>query len=159
MEPIEIPRDVAEAEGVPDDLDSSIVGPYQFPNPRRRRLAGIIYLVGALLGAVGVVAGLVPGGVWLVVGALLLMAIYNVATAWNMTMNQEDALDTAAGRVDFAVGHASAAVGFVGWRSRPVWNVILYSATEPPDRRALVRLDGLDGSDHDEVFVEQLTTA
>ena len=37
---IHIPREVAEAEGLPEELDANIVGPYRFPDPRRRRIAG-----------------------------------------------------------------------------------------------------------------------
>jgi hypothetical protein len=43
------------------------------------------------------------------------------------------------------VGHASAAVRFAGWRSRPRWAVVLYSASDPPDERALVVVDAVAG--------------
>ena len=42
-------------------------------------------------------------------------------------------------------GHAAAGVGFTGWRARPVWNVMVYSADEPPARRASVQVDGVTG--------------
>ena len=154
MEPIEIPQDVADAEGVPDDLDSSIVGPYRFPNPRRRRLAGAIYLVGAVLAAWAAVA--LHGGFWAIAAGLVALAAMHFAAAWNLAVEQEEALDRAARSVDFSIGHVSAAVGFEGLRSKPVWNVIVYSATEPPDQRALVRLDARTGDRLDEVYVEAL---
>ena len=53
-EGIHIPREVADAEGVPEDLDANVVGPYRFPDPRRRRLASWLYLAGAAV--VGVLA-------------------------------------------------------------------------------------------------------
>jgi len=47
--------------------------------------------------------------------------------------------------VQFPVGHASAVVGFDGLRARPVWNVLVFSADEPPTQRGLVRVDAVDG--------------
>ena len=49
---MEIPPEVAAAEGVPEDLDSAAGGPYRFPDLARRRVAGFIYLVAAALVAV-----------------------------------------------------------------------------------------------------------
>ena len=45
----------------------------------------------------------------------------------------------------FAVGHASAQLGWRGLRSRPTWRILLYSNEEPPARRGLVLVDGVDG--------------
>jgi hypothetical protein len=45
-----------------------------------------------------------------------------------------------------AVGHASAAVGFDGWRARPIWNVLVFSADDPPTERGLIRVDAVDGT-------------
>ena len=157
MDGIEIPQEVAEAEGVPDDLDSSVLGPYRFPNPIRRRTAGVLYVVGAVLSALGALAGL-PAGFWFIAAGFLLMAAIHVAAAWNLGIDQEAALERAATMVPFTVGHASAAVAFVGLRARPVWNVILYSAAEPPDQRALVRLDGGDGTPLEDAYVEDLAS-
>jgi hypothetical protein len=156
MEPIEIPQEVADAEGVPDDLDSSVVGPYRFPNPRRRRLAAWIYLAGA---GVAAWAGIsLATGYWAVAAGLIALAVYHFVTAWDLAIEQEQALDEAARSVDFSVGHVSAAVAFEGWLAKPVWNVIVYSATEPPDRRALVRLDARTGDHLDEVYEEPLVS-
>lgn len=155
MEPIEIPREIADAEGVPADLDSSVVGPYQFPNPRRRRLAAYIYLIGAALPASAAFLG-ADAGFWFVGAGLVMLAAYHWLAAWDLTIDQEHALDRATQAVDFSIGHVSAAVGFEGWRSKPVWNVIVYSATEPPDRRALVRFDAQSGHQLDAVYVEAL---
>jgi hypothetical protein len=64
------------------------------------------------------------------------------------------ALEAATRSVEFPVGHASAAVGFDGWRSRPVWNVLVFSADDPPSRRGLVRVDAVTG-DVIESFTEE----
>ncbi len=156
MEPIEIPRELADQEGVPDDLDSGVVGPYRFPSPRRRRLAAVIYLIGAALAAWAAVA--LVSGYWMMAAGLLVLALYHWISAWELVVEQEQALDEAARVVDFSVGHVSAAVGFEGWRSRPVWNVIVYSAAEPPDRRALVRFDAQTARRLDDVYEEALPT-
>ena len=148
---IHIPADIAEAEGVPDELDSSIVGPYRFPDPRRRRLAGWIYLgVAVLLAGLAVNQPLM----WLGVGLLAVLAGWHVAAAWPLEIDQETALAKAATHVGFPVGHASAAVTFVGWRSRPHWQVILYSADEPPSQRALVQFDAVTGELAEEAYTE-----
>ena len=155
MDGIRIPEEVARAEGVPDDLDSSVLGPYRFPSPLRRRRAAFVYLVGAFLAALGALAGLAPG-LWAIAAGFLVVAFLHDRAAWPLLIEQEEALTTAATMVPFAVGHASAALGFVGLRSRPVWNVILYSAQDPPDRRALVRLDATTGGQVDNTYVEDL---
>ena len=55
------------------------------------------------------------------------------------------ALAASAAAAGFPVGHASAQLAWRGFRSRPVWRVLLYSADEPPSKRGLVELDAVDG--------------
>ncbi len=141
---MEIPRSIAESEGVPEDLDSAAVGPYAVPSPRRRRLAGRVYLVGALLCGAAAIAGL-PVGLWGMATALAVIGLYHVTSAWDLKVRESAALEIANRAVPFAVGHASAQVSFQGWRARPVWNVLVFSADEPPAERALVRVDALSG--------------
>lgn len=145
MDGIEIPREVADAEGVPEDLDANLGGPYEFPSPRRRRLSGVVYLAGAALAALGAVLGL-PAGMYGIAGLLLILGIYHFATAWDLIVGDNRALAEASRRVSFPVGHASAVVVFEGWRSRPIWQVMLYSADEPPSRRGIVRVDAAAGT-------------
>ena len=141
---LEIPAEVARAEGVPGDLDASAVGPYMFPSTRRRRKAGLVYLASAALVAVGVVAGL-PRGLLFIIGLLLLIAGWHLLSAWPLRILDPEALDVANRAIEFPVGHASAAVGFDGWRARPIWNVLVFSADSPPSQRGLVRVDAVDG--------------
>lgn len=150
---IHIPADIAEAEGVPDDLDSSVVGPYRFPDPRRRRVAGWIYLVTAV--AMALLAFSEPL-VWFAVVVAAVLAGWHLVSAWPLELDQETALTRAASEVDFPVGHASAAVTFVGWRSRPRWHVVMYSADEPPSMRALVQYDGVSGELSEPVYTEDV---
>lgn len=150
---IHIPAEIAEAEGVPEDLDSSIVGPYRFPDPRRRRIAGWIYL-GTAVGMA--LLALSEPLVWFAVVVALVLAGWHLLAAWPLELDQETALAQAASEVEFPVGHASAAVTFVGWRSRPRWHVVMYSADEPPSRRALVQYDGVTGEMAEAAYTEDV---
>jgi hypothetical protein len=47
-------------------------------------------------------------------------------------------------------------VRFNGWRSRPRWTVVLYSASEPPDHRALVVVDAVSGEIVETPYVEMI---
>ncbi len=150
---IHIPAEVAETEGIPEELDSNVVGPYEFPDPRRRRTAAFVYLVAAV-----VILAISGGGVVPWVGAVVavLLAVVNLMAAWPLAVSEAGAFAAAAPAVPFAVGHASAAVTFHGLRSRPRWHVIVYSAEEPPKRRALVVLDGVTGAQVGDVYAEDV---
>ncbi|MBI5158185.1 MAG: hypothetical protein HZA58_09290 [Acidimicrobiia bacterium] len=141
---IEIPEAVAQAAAVPEDLDAAQRAPYTIPSTRRRRVAGWIHVGGAATAAGLVAMGAAPG---LLVAAAVLAVIgmWSLAAAWPIRVLDPQALDIAGAAVGFAVGHASAAVSFDGWRSRPVWNVLVFSGDEPPTRRGLVRVDAVDG--------------
>ncbi|MFQ5947544.1 MAG: hypothetical protein ACE5KX_01615 [Acidimicrobiia bacterium] len=141
---MEIPEELARAESVPDDLNSSTVGPYAIPSPRRRRRAATVYAIAGLLAAAAPLVGL-PKGLWLAAAGLVALAAFHWVTAWELTVREAAALDVANRAVPFAVGHASATVGFEGWRSRPIWNVLVFSADDPPSQRGLVRVDAVTG--------------
>lgn len=141
---IEIPEEVARAEAVPEDLDATQHAPYAIPTTRRRRSAAVVYGVAALLAGAAPLAGL-PGGLVVVAVLLALLAGWHALSAWPIRILDPEALERANREVGFAVGHASAAVGFDGWRARPIWNVLMFSADDPPTRRALVRIDAVDG--------------
>jgi len=144
--------DDAEVRDVlPDDLDiSEFVGPYVFPNNNRRRVPGYLYLLigtGCLVawGLTGGDAVLVNDG-YLAAGiAMVLIGAYHLVAGWNLDVDERDALVAATERVGFPVGHASAQLGWRGLRSRPTWRILLYSAENPPTRRGLVLVDGVDG--------------
>ena len=150
---IVIPDDLARAEAVPDDLDAAAVGPYRFPDPRRRRIAAWIYLVAAA--GLGGLAFSTPG-LWVTVALLLGLAGCHWWASWSLSLDQAGALRVAAGEVPFGVGHASVALSFIGLRSRPRWHVIVYSPESPPRRRALVEIDGVNGELCSEAYVEEL---
>jgi hypothetical protein len=140
------PTDEEHVDELPEDLDvTAYVGPYLFPDIRRRRVAGGIL---AALGAVSLAVGIGAGEGGLVGAGLLLVAIaaYHFAAAWPLAVDQIDALAVASRTVGFPVGHASAQLGWRGLRSRPSWRILLYSADAPPSRRGLVEVDAVDGS-------------
>ncbi len=139
-------RDDAPAgDALPEDLDvTAYVGPYVFPDIKRRRIAGTIYLV---LGALVLWAGLATPNGGLVFGAVLLavIAAYHFVAGWPLHIDQTEALAVASRTVGFPVGHASAQLAWRGLRSRPAWRILVYSADEPPSMRGLVELDAVDG--------------
>jgi hypothetical protein len=90
---------------------------------------------------------------WLIVGVLAAIGLYHFVAAFDLTVTDTDALSIANQQTDFPVGHASAAVGFEGWRARPIWNVLVFSADDPPSKRGLVRIDAVSG-DVKDVLVE-----
>jgi len=143
---IEIPADVAEAAAIPEDLDSSVVGEYHVPDTNRRRRVGVVYFVGAVAVGLLITAGVLPSAMWwTAVAVLVVVGAYHLIASWDLRVREGEALEVANRTVDFAVGHASASLGFTGWRARPVWNVLVFSADDPPSERALVMVDGISG--------------
>jgi hypothetical protein len=74
------------------------------------------------------------------------IALWHFSAAWQIRILDPQALEIANREVPMAVGHASAAVGFDGWRARPIWNVLVFSADDPPTERGLIRVDAVDGT-------------
>lgn len=145
-------RDEDIRDALPDDLDAAgYVGPYMFPNNNRRRVPGIMYLVLAVV-AVAVWAvrrGADPvlinnGFLWAGI-ALGIVGVYSIVAGWNLDVDERDALVLAVKHVGFPVGHASAQLGWRGVLSRPTWRILVYSAEDPPTKRGLVLVDGVDG--------------
>ena len=144
------PLEEEHRDTLPDDLDASgYVGPYTFPDNKRRRVPGVIYgLVGLALVALYAARGdgvLVNRGLLVTGLALVAVGLYHLVAGYPLKVDQTDALAAAGRRVGFAVGHASAQLGWRGLRSRPTWRILLYSAEDPPASRGLVLVDGVDG--------------
>ncbi len=153
---IEIPKELADAEGIPDDLNANIAGPYQFASPARRRNAAFIFAAGALAAAVGAFSGL-PGGMWILSGGLAILAVHHFKSSHPLLVSDSEALAIAARQVEAAVGHTSAALRFEGIFATPVWNVLVYDAASPPTQRALVQIDAQTGDLVRKIYVEALS--
>jgi hypothetical protein len=138
---IEVDADVAAAAGMPDDLDANLIGPYEVPDPARRRR---VYFTAALIVVAAIGLGL-PVGMWVIAALLIAIGLYHVAAGRHLEVRDRAALTAANRATDFPVGHASAVLGFEGLLARPVWNVLVFSADEPPSQRGLVRIDGRSG--------------
>jgi hypothetical protein len=141
---------------LPDDLQpSEFVGAYLFPDNSRRRIPGYIYLAAATVCLVvrfGFPDAAVVNDGWILgAGILLVAGVISITSGWRMNVDEKEALVKAQQAVGFAVGHASAQQVWRGFRSRPTWRVLCYSAEDPPIERGLVLVDAVDGS-----VVEQL---
>ena len=144
----EQPAETAQPEitdALPAELDpNAYVGPYQFPDIRRRRIAATMYVVVGAACAAGFAVSS-NGGLLAAAVILGLIALYHYAAAWPLRVDQTESLAIASRTVGFPVGHASAQLAWRGLRSRPAWRILLYSADEPPSVRGLVELDAVDG--------------
>jgi hypothetical protein len=139
-------------DALPEDLNAAgYVGPYLFPNNNRRRVPGVMYLVLAAVLVVtwlatrGTGTVLVNGGFLAAAGLLALVGVYSIVAGWNLDVDERDALVLAVAEVGFPVGHASAQLGWRGLLSRPTWRILLYSAEDPPTKRGLLLVDGVNG--------------
>ena len=86
---------------LPEELDvTAYVGPYVFPNINRRRIPAVMYAALAVLCFAGWVWSTNTG---LLAAAVLLAAIsaYHFATAWNLAVDQTQALVVATRAVGF----------------------------------------------------------
>ncbi len=137
---------------LPEDLNlAEFVGPYTFPNNNRRRIPAAMYiLIGlaslALWAFSGETSALVNSGLAVAGTGLVLFGVYGMFAGRTLVVDEADALVTASSQVGFAVGHASAQQVWHGWMSRPTWRILLYSAENPPRRRGIVLVDGVNGS-------------
>ena len=135
---------------LPDDLAAhGYVGPYLFPNNNRRRVPGVIYLVIAavVLAVWALVDSSYVNDGWLLAAVILVVfGVYHLITGWDLAVDEQDALVAASRAVGFPIGHASAQMGWRGLRSRPLWRILLYSDENPPAKRGLVLVDGVDGT-------------
>jgi hypothetical protein len=136
------------SDQLPAELDlDQYVGVTTFPDPSRRRVVGYLWIViGLAAGAVVLGSGtdgvLVNRGlVFFAIGAALIGA-YHLAAGSSLKIRETDALAIASHHVGFAIGHASAQLGFQGLLSRPTWRILLYSSENPPRKRGMVLIDG-----------------
>ena len=140
-------------DSLPADLDAAgYVGPYLFPNNNRRRIPAYLYWAISLVCILvwfsrrGHEPVLINNGMMIAAVVLAIIGLYSFIAGWNLAIDESDALVAATRQVGFPVGHASAQMGWRGVLSRPTWRVLVYSADDPPEKRGLVLVDGVDGS-------------
>ncbi|MEI7887165.1 MAG: hypothetical protein WCJ04_07215, partial [Actinomycetes bacterium] len=145
------PSDGEIVDVLPEDLDlSGFVGPQAFPNNNRRRIPAGLYLIfgtGAvvLFAVKGDSSALVNlGTLWAGVG-LVAFGAYGMIAGWTLKVDESDALVSASTKVGFPVGHAAAQMAWRGWFSRPTWRILAYSNENPPTKRGIVLVDGVNG--------------
>jgi hypothetical protein len=92
---------------------------------------------------------------WLMAAMLFVIGIYHLAAGHHLVVSDGAALTMANRATEFPVGHASAVLGFDGVMARPVWNVLVFSADDPPSQRGLVRIDARSGAVM-ETYVEEI---
>jgi len=149
--------DAQHRDELPEDLNAAdYVGPYQFPDNARRRIPGVLYIATAVLlvvlwASAGDTAVLVNDGMlWAAIG-LAAFGLYCIVAGAPLRTDETDALVAATKSVGFAVGHASAQLGWRGLRSRPTWRILLFSAEEPPAQRGFVLVDAVTGDVLDQI--------
>lgn len=136
---------------LPEDLDlSGFVGPHTFPNNNRRRIPATLYILFglgalALYAVKGDTSPMVNlGTLWAGVG-LVGFGLYGLVAGWTLRVEESDALVSASTKVGFPVGHAAAQMAWRGWLSRPTWRILAYSDENPPTKRGIVLVDGVNG--------------
>jgi hypothetical protein len=147
----DLAHDPDVVDELPEDLQPALaVGPYVFPNNSRRRIPGVMYLVVAVglaaLWAAVRDSDVVNGGFLAAAVLLAVFGVYSLVVGRDLAVDERDALVLATADLGIVVGHASAQLGWRGVWSRPTWRLLMYSAEEPPRTRALVFVDGIDGS-------------
>jgi len=121
------------------------IRPYRILDTAKRRRAGVVYIVMAVLAAAVVIATQIQL-MWLTaVGSLLMLAGYQFLGGWKMQVTDMEAIEKASDRVSFATGHGSATLGYRGLRARPVWEVLVYGDGPAPQFQALVTIDAVSG--------------
>jgi hypothetical protein len=154
---MDVVSDAEHRDELPEDLNAAdYVGPYQFPDNARRRIPGVLYIATAVLLAVlwasaGDDAVLVNDGMlWAAIG-LAAFGLYCLLAGRPLRTDETDALVAATKSVGFAVGHASAQLGWRGLLSRPTSRILLVSAEEPPAQRGFVLVDAVSGEVLDQI--------
>jgi len=136
---------MADNAANPDREYDSTDGPYRKLDTAKRRRAGGVYLIMAVVAAA--IAGVTEIQLlWLTaVIPLLVLAGYQFLGGWKMQVTDMEAIAKASDETSFAVGHGSATLGYRGLRARPVWEVLVFGDGHAPLFQALVTIDAVSG--------------
>ena len=125
---------------------SSELHPNRTLDTADRRVAALVYLVGAVAAA-GIVIAADISLMWLTaVLPLVGIALYHIVTGRRLNVRDSEAIAIGSAAAPFAVGHASATLGFVGLGARPVWEVLVFEAGGAPKHQGLVTVDARSGA-------------
>jgi hypothetical protein len=127
--------------GQPEELH-----PHRLLDTANRRVAGIVYLAAAAVGAALILVTNI-NLMWLTaVAPLAVIAVYHFVAGRHLQVRDMQAIEIASAEAPFEVGHASATLGFVGLTAKPVWQVLVFEAGDVPKTQALVTVDALTGT-------------
>jgi hypothetical protein len=121
------------------------IAPFRRLDTAKRRGAGVVYLVMAVVAAGFVVAADVDAMWMTTVLPLVGVAAYQFAGGWKLEVTDMQAIEIAGEAASFPFGHGSATLGFRGPLAKPVWQVLVFADGPTPDHQALVTVDGLTG--------------
>jgi len=134
----------AASDQDPDSAGNDLV-PYRVLDTSNRRVAAVVYLVGAVVAA-GLVLQSELSLLWLTgVLPLLGIATYQFMAGRHMQIVDLEAIRIASDEAPFEVGHGSATLGFTGLSARPVWQVLVFESGPVPEHQALVTVNALTG--------------
>ena len=125
------------------DSDSDGLAPFRTLDTSNRRSAALVYfVVAAFAASLAIFAGVHL--MWLTaVLPLIGIGAYHLAAGRSMKVSDMQAIALASDAAPFDVGHASATLGFVGPKARPIWQVLVFEAGATPNHQAMITVDAL----------------
>ena len=155
---IEIDKDIAEENLLPDDLNSLAVGSYVVPDPRKRKQYPYVVLGVVLLSFITSLiidfVSFVPVIIILSIIALLLFLVNN-----KFKIQQQEVIERITNNIDHSIGYYSIALTFQFTFKNiltPVWTVIVYSHENPPLNKTIIEINAFSGQVITEPYTENL---
>ena len=155
---IEIDKDIAEENLLPDDLNSLAVGSYVVPDPRKRKQYPYVVLGVVLLSYITSLiidfVSFVPVIIILSFIALLLFFVNN-----KFKIQQTEVIEKITDNIEHSIGYYSIALTFQFTLKNiltPVWTVIVYSHENPPLNKTIIEINAFSGEVITEPYTENL---
>ena len=159
---IDISKEDADKQVVPEDLNSLAVGSYIVPNPKRRRTFAIMLIITAFVSQI--VISLYD---WLdiTVGVFLvfLIGIFILFIDNTINVEQSNVIENVAKHIPHSTGYYSIALTFQFMKKyrflKPVWTVIVYDHNNPPTMKTIIEIDASTAELVSEAYTESITNA
>ena len=155
---IEIDKDIAEENLLPDDLNSLAVGSYVVPDPRKRKQYPYVVLGVVLLSFITSLiidfVSFIPVIIILSIITLLLFLVNN-----KFKIQQQEVIERITNNIDHSIGYYSIALTFQFTFKNiltPVWTVIVYSHENPPLNKTIIEINAFSGKVITEPYTEKL---